>query len=213
MKLYSNDLSPFSARVRLMLYAKGLEVETVDPFTELEPEAFKAITPLGKVPTLEMDDGFVLPESETICEYLEQLYPEPSLLPDDPKLRAQVRLLGRIGDLYMLAPLTVLFGNIDPSVRNHDKVVEAFTELKTALGWLDHYLDGSGHAVGSKLSLADCALVPILFFVRRIPGFFGKSGCLLDPHPKATAYWQGIFDEPAVNKVFEEMDNALKGMR
>ena len=113
----------------------------------------------------------------------------------------------------MLAPLTVLFGNIDPSVRDHDKVVAAFTDLKTALGWLDHYLDGSAHAVGGQMSLADCALVPILFFVRRIPQMFGKSICLLDAHEKTTEYWQGIFDEPAVNRVYEEMDLALKGMQ
>ncbi len=213
MKLYNNDLSPFSARCRLMFYAKGIDVEMVDPFSDLEPDAFKALTPLAKVPALQLDDGWVLPESETICEYIEQMYPEPSLLPSDPKERAKVRLIGRIGDLYMLAPLTVLFGNIDPSVRDHDKVVSAFTDLKTALGWLDHYLDGSGHAVGDRMSLADCALVPILFFVRRIPQMFGKSFCLLDEHEKTTKYWQGIFDEPAVNKVYEELDAALKGMR
>lgn len=213
MKLYNNNLSPFSARCRMMLYAKGIEMEMIDPFADLEPDVFKALTPLAKVPTLETDDGWILPESETICEYLEELHPEPSLLPTDPKERAMVRLLGRIGDLYMLAPLTTLFGNIDPSQRDHDKVVAAFTELKTSLGWLDHYLDGSGHAVGGKLTLADCALVPILFFVRKMPELFGKSVCLLDAHPDATSYWKGIFDEPVVNRIYEEMDNAMKGVR
>jgi glutathione S-transferase len=213
MKLYNNNLSPFSARCRLMLYYKGIEVEMVDPFTTLDPEGFLALTPLGKVPTLEMDDGWVLPESETICEYLEQMYPEPSLLPDDARERARVRLLGRIGDLYLLQPLTVLFGNIDPSVRDHDKVVAAFKDLKKALGWLNHYLDGTGYAVGGKMSLADCALVPILFFVRRIPELFGKSVCLLDDHPNATGYWRCIFEEPAVARIYEEMDAALKGTR
>ncbi len=213
MKLYNNDLSPFSARVRLMLYAKGIDMEMVDPFADLEPDVFKALTPLGKVPTLETDDGWVLPESETICEYLEEIYPEPSMLPADPRERAKVRLLGRLGDLYMLAPLTTLFGNIDPSQRDHDKVVAAFTDLKKSLGWLDHYLDGSGHAVGDSLTLADCALVPILFFVRKMPELFGKSVCLLDAHPNATGYWKGIFDEPVVNRVYEEMDSAMKGTR
>ncbi len=213
MKLYNSDLSPFSARCRLMLYAKGIEVELIDPFTQLDPDAFKALTPLAKVPTLELDDGWVLPESETICEYLEQVYPEPSLLPADPKERAMVRLLGRLGDLYLLAPLSVLFGNIDPGVRDAEKVDRAFEELETALGWVNHYLDGSAHAVGGRMSLADCALVPILFFVRRIPELFGRSGCLLDCQPNAMSYWRGIFAEAAVEKVYAEMDAALKGMR
>lgn len=213
MKLYNNNLSPFSARCRLMLYHKGIEVEMIDPFATLEPEAFLALTPLGKVPALETDDGWVLPESETICEYLEQLYPEPSLLPDDARERARVRLLGRIGDLYLLQPLTILFGNIDPSVRDHDKVVAAFKDLKKALAWLDYYLDGDAHAVGGRMSLADCALVPILFFVRKIPELFGKSVCLLDDHPSVTGYWRGIFEEPAVARIYEEMDAALKGTR
>jgi len=213
MKLYDTDLSPFSARCRLVIYTKGLDVELTDPFSEVEPDNLEALTPLAKVPALETEDGWLLPESQTICEYLDEKYPEPPLMPVDLKERALVRLLARIGDLYLLEPLTVLFGNIDPAIRQTDKVDVAFNELETALGWLNHYLDGSGHAVGTKLSLADCALMPILFFVRRIPDLFGRSGCLLDSQPNATGYWRGIFAEPVVERVYDEMDAALRAMR
>lgn len=213
MKLYNNNLSPFSARCRLLIYIKGLDIGFVDPFADMAPEAWKALTPLGKVPALALDDGTVLPESETICEYLNEVYPDPPLLPEDAADRAHVRLLSRIGDLYLLEPLGTLFGNIDPSTRDADDVKQGFDDLEKALGWLSHYLDGSPYAACGRLTLADCTLVPILFFVRRIPDFFGRRGCLLDNHPKAAAYWKGIFDEPVVGRVYEEMDAALKQMR
>ena len=213
MKLYNNDISPFSARCRMVIQLKGLEVELIDPFAGMPREEWLALTPLGKVPALVLDDGTVLPESETICEYLEEVYPEPALLPDNPRDRAHVRLLSRIGDLYLLEPLSTLFGNIDPATRNAEDVKQGFEELETALGWLSHYLDGSGHAAFGRLTLADCALVPILFFVRRIPEFFGRRNCLLDNHPKAIAYWRGVFDEPVVHRIHDEMDAALRQMR
>ena len=213
MKLYNTDLSPFSARCRMVSYAKGLDIEFIDPFAGMEAEQWLGLTPLGKVPALALDDGTVLPESEIISEYLNEVYPDPPLLPADPRARAHVRLLSRIGDLYLLEPLGTLFGNIDPSTRKADDVKQGFDGLEKALGWLSHYLGGSGHAFGDRLTLADCTLVPILFFVRRIPEFFGRRGCLLDNHPKATAYWKGAFDEPVVARIYEEMDTALKAMR
>lgn len=214
MKLYTTPLSPYAGRCRMQIYVKGLDVEMIDPFEALSPEAFKAKTPLAKVPALETDDGWVLPESETICEYLEDLYPDPPLLPSDPKGRAKSRVISRIADLYVLGPLAILFSQIDPKTRDVDLVRHNFMELKKGLGWLNTYLEGSsGYAVGDRLTLADCTLVPILYFVRRIPEMFGKTGCLLDDHPNVTAYWKGIFNEPVAGRVHEELVEALKRMR
>lgn len=112
MKLYSLPLSPFASRVRLALYRKGLhEVEIVaPPDGGTKGDAFLAINPMGQVPTLEFDDGFALPESATILEYLEDAFPEPSLRPADKRDLARARLFLRLPDLYFQGAPRVILG-------------------------------------------------------------------------------------------------------
>src|SRR5262249_11459680 len=75
MKLYQTCPSPFPTRVRLCLYAKGLSPEIIEPpgfhATRESKGDYFAVNPLGRVPALITDDGHALPESEVICEYLE----------------------------------------------------------------------------------------------------------------------------------------------
>ena len=74
MKFYNAMLSPFAARCRMLIYAKGLEVEFSEAWGDFSKEQLSLINPMGKVPVLE-DGDLVLPESETICEYLEDRFP------------------------------------------------------------------------------------------------------------------------------------------
>src|SRR5271168_580854 len=106
MKLYQFFASPFPTRVRLILYAKGIPFEIVEPpgfgNSKLPKGEYLKLNPLGRVPTLVLDDGRALPESEVICEYLEEAYPEPSLRPADSWGRARARLLARLCDFYLV---------------------------------------------------------------------------------------------------------------
>jgi glutathione S-transferase len=77
--------------VRIALAEKGLEAETVEIDLSNRPAWLYELNPVGRVPVF--DDGFILPESEVIMAYLEDRYPEPALLPPDPKGRARARLL------------------------------------------------------------------------------------------------------------------------
>jgi glutathione S-transferase len=104
VKLVDAPRCPYCARVRIALAEKGLEVETVEVDLADRPQWLLQLNPPhGRVPVL--DDGFVLPESEVIMEYLEERRPSPPLLPDDPAERARARLLvhrfgERLGDDY-----------------------------------------------------------------------------------------------------------------
>lgn len=92
MKLVDAARCPYCARVRIVLAEKGLEPETVVVDLGDRPQwLFDLNPPGGRVPVL--DDGFVLPESGVIMEYLDERYPERPLLPADPAERAQARLL------------------------------------------------------------------------------------------------------------------------
>ena len=78
--LYDADRCPFCARVRIVLAEKGLAYETVVIDLDNRPDWLYEKNPVGKVPVLE-EDGFVLPESAVIMEYLDDRYPEQPLLP------------------------------------------------------------------------------------------------------------------------------------
>ena len=90
MKLYDAPRCPYCARVRIALAEKGIEYETVEIDLRDRPEWLYGLNASGKVPVL--DDGFVLPESVVILEYLEDRYPKHRLLPADLAECAQVRL-------------------------------------------------------------------------------------------------------------------------
>ena len=90
LTLYDAGLCPYCARVRIVLAEKDVPHETVAIDLERRPPWLHEKNPLGKVPVLE-EDGWALPESLVIAEYLEERYPEPALLPADPAERAAVR--------------------------------------------------------------------------------------------------------------------------
>ncbi|MBC7104001.1 MAG: glutathione S-transferase domain-containing protein [Parvibaculum sp.] len=123
----------------------------------------------------------------------------------------RLRLFGRIGDLYVMEPMGELFEQINPAGRDPKLVARELGELQKAMGWLEAYLTGDDHAVGSSLTLADCELVPVLFFFHQMGPMFGSVNPL-QQFPKADAYYKGIAKEPAAEKVLAELDIALRRM-
>jgi glutathione S-transferase len=97
MKLYTADLSAYSARVRMQIYAKGITGITFELPEDWGMPKFRERFPIGRVPVLDID-GDLMPESEVIAEYLEEIYPEPSLLGTTPRETAHIRTLARIAD-------------------------------------------------------------------------------------------------------------------
>lgn len=99
MKLYNFFRSGTSHRLRIALELKGLKPEYVAvnlAQAEHLQDAFKAVNPQGLVPALVLDDERVLIQSPAIIEWLEERYPEPPLLPQNPEDRAHVRALAAI---------------------------------------------------------------------------------------------------------------------
>ena len=97
--LYDADRCPYCARVRIALAEKGVEYETVVIDLDDRPAWIYEKNSTGRVPVLE-EDAFLLPESAVIDEYLNERYPDPPLLPDDPGERALARtLVFRFDDL------------------------------------------------------------------------------------------------------------------
>lgn len=208
MKLYNANLSPYASRIRMQLYIKGLKAELLSPpGGGIHTPEYAKINPLERIPAID-DGGFILPESSAIGEYIEDIHPAPSLRPADPKDRARMRVLFNIADDYILSALTKLFAQANPQTRDAKVVDAALTDLSKALKGLDHYLSGGKYALGSSPTLADCALVPALFFVNALGPFFGQ-GDLMAPTPKVKAYFASVQADPNAAKILQEQGVAL----
>ena len=217
MKLYQTYTSPFPTRVRLVLYAKGLDVEIIEPagfHTSAESKGdYFDINPIGRVPALVLDDGRALPESEVICEYLEDAYPDPPLRPADPWARAQVRLISRLCDIYLVMAMVPLFNAAGRSRRHWDadRIAAALAEVETALGYIEVYLGSDGYAVGDRLTTADGALLPqLLLAYEWAPRLFAAESPL-GKHPKLASYWQAIPADPIAARLLAETRDAIAG--
>ena len=110
LKLYHFENSVCAQKVRMTLFEKGVEWESheVNLFgnEQYDPEYLK-LNPKAYVPTL-IHDGYIIRESTLICEYLEEIYPEPSLSPGHPAERAQMRLWGKTVDEGLFEGVVVL---------------------------------------------------------------------------------------------------------
>ncbi len=211
MKLYTANLSVYCAKVRMQIYAKGI---TDIPF-EL-PEAFMrgefaTISPLGRVPVLDLG-GDVVPESEVIMEYLEEVYPEPSLLGSTPRARANVRLLARIADTYLANNLFMALPQARPETRNVAIRDMLMAQVVRGMGALEHHIGVGEFAAADKLTLADCALAPTLDFVERATTMLEVENPMT-ACPKVSAYFEKIKVEESASRVIKEMADAFSGAR
>lgn len=213
MKLYSAPPSPFAARVRMSIYRKGLDqIEILaPPDGGTKGEAFLAINPIGQVPTLVLDDGFAIPESATILEYLEDVFPEPSLRPVDKRDLARARLFLRLPDLYFQGAPRIIIGIRRSGIDDEAAFTKAVGHLRTGLAYIDHYIDAAEWAVGGKASLADCALIPVLNVVAAVERVSGLTD-LISSNAKIAHYWSAARLEPINAKVIGEQNVAFERM-
>lgn len=205
MKLYSYFRSSAAYRVRIALNLKGLPYETVsihlikDGGRQYTPE-FRAINPQARVPALELSNGEVLTQSLAIIEYLDDIYPEPPLLPADPLARAKSRALAQIiaCDIHPLnntSPLKYLRRQLnheqpDIDAWYHHWVIEGFTAL-------EELLTPGPYACGQQVTLADICLVPQVANAHRLK-------VPLDKFPKIVAVDAACLKLPAFDKARPE---------
>lgn len=172
-KLHSS-LGPNPRLVRMFLVEKGIEegphegqVERIhyDIITgeNRQDEAYMAKNPLGTIPTLELDDGTCLTESWPICEFLEEMHPDPNLFGETSVERAEVRKWARLFDQEVVVPMTMGFraGAGRPMFEPRMSVVspDAGAEL-TAISdekwrYFDSVLGDSNHFALGRFTFAD----------------------------------------------------------
>jgi len=218
MKIYGALASPFVARAVLFARLKGIDLEVVP--ARPGSEEYKAINPIGKIPALETDNGEWIAESEVICEYLEDLHPEPSGLPATPIARAQSRMISRVVDLY-LSPAAAKFARqVNPEKRDAAVVAKATAELEKSFAYLAHFMGDEPFAAGDKPTLGDCTLA---FYMRMVQILvFANFPEISDPtvsNPRLKIWWDAIQShevcKPLVDdyaEAFEQMMKYFQGM-
>ncbi|WP_019905489.1 maleylacetoacetate isomerase [Methylobacterium sp. 77] len=171
MKMYGNWRSAAAFRVRIALNLKGLACEEtfidLDAGDQHKPD-FLAINPQGAVPAFFDGDGPPLTQSLAILDYLEDIHPEPALLPSEPKARARARSLAQVvacdtHPLYVPRVRTYLMSAYDIPKDRMMGFVRHWFEM--GLGTLETRLanePGTGrYAQGDAISHADLCLVSL----------------------------------------------------
>jgi glutathione S-transferase len=218
MKLYSWDISPYAARVRMQIYAKGL----TDIATEQTPffltQKFYEDRPLSRIPSLEID-GDAIPESAVIAEYLEEAFPEPSLLGSTPRENAHIRTLARIGDVYLIGAVftlgsqTRILAAQTPVPNGVESIVALISgQLASSIRTLDRMIGRDGFACLGRLTLADCALVPALSYVQHALLNRGLPDPIA-PNANVAAYQAAIQRQEAAARVLAEFDRGREERR
>ncbi|MCK9502968.1 MAG: glutathione S-transferase family protein [Porticoccaceae bacterium] len=168
-KLYGAPLSNYYNIVKLAMLEKGLDFEEIYTMPS-QAEEFLAISPLGKIPVLEVREGFIS-ETQVIVEFLEDIYPEIPLFPKDPFKKAAVRRLCHISEKYIDGAarplLATVFGG---KVLEEHRKSRAVVELKKGVAALEKLAAVKPWLTGENFSAADIFAYYCLAFADFIAG-------------------------------------------
>src|SRR5471032_838343 len=210
LKLGGFALSNYYNKAKVALLEKGIPFEEAFCMTS-QDEAYLKRSPMGKVPYLEIDGQFLC-ESQVICEYLEDKYPEKPLYPKDALERARVRELITTMELHMELAARRLYaqaffgGTVSDEFKNLvekdlAKGVRAFKQLAKF----------SPFVAGTSLSYADCAAgvhLPLISLSTKI--IYGRD--VLDDYAPVKPYLKMLNERQAFRKMNDERNVATEAM-
>ncbi len=188
--LYNNPNCPYSHMVRVVLAEKGISYNSIEVSDDETPEDLKDLNPYNEVPTL-VDRDLVLYEHQIVMEYLDERFPHPPLMPVDPVLRSQNRLMRyRIfRDWYNLL---------------EENTVENQKAIRDSLTVVAPIFEQKAFFMNDEFTLVDCALLPLLW---RLPSL----GIILPAQAKAILdYSERMFERETFQTSLSEIERTLR---
>ncbi|MCP4003429.1 MAG: glutathione S-transferase family protein [bacterium] len=182
LTLYDNPFSPFARKVRMVLRFKGLEYRSIDALALSEHERLASINPRAEVPVL-VDGPVAVADSADIVAYLEDRFPEPTVLPITPELRAKARRCQRLADTVLDAIVHDISIWVWPTHHRSDPPPEGLLEegrreLREIINDLEGTIGESGFFC-DRLSIGDFSLFPHLSSLKPLGVHFDEIA-----HPK-----------------------------
>lgn len=209
MKLYTGDLSPYSAKVRMQIYAMGIEDDIkFDLPVQFMMGKMSEVSPIGRIPVLETEQGLI-PESEVIAEYLDELYPDKALLGATPKLRADARVISRIADTYLMNNIFLSLSQLNKETRVEAVLDLLLGQVQRGIGALEQHIGMGDFAVGQLLTRADCSLTPALWMCTSTIPRLGIDNPI-QPGSRVADYWQKIQKNKYAQRILGEMNRGLQ---
>ena len=200
LKLVSFDVCPYVERSRIVLLEKGVphDVEFIDLANK--PPWFLAISPMGRVPVLLVDDRPIF-ESMIINELLDDLYPTPTLLPAEPFARAEARAwIVFANDVLFPASLAAMIALAGGYAG--DALAKPLAAIRDALGKLEPQVarGGGPYFAGEAFGLVDAAYAPFFRRWRIAEGWGGPEAKILATFPATSAWAEQLLRRPSVAK-------------
>lgn len=180
--LYLTRPAPNPRKAILLLAAKGIDIDDIDDLNVVDidlskkehyTEEFNAINPMNTVPTMTLSDGTVLNDSQAICEYLDRVYGERSVMGNDVVQRAKVCAMRRIAEFEVLYNFMLAFQHSSPTKAERVDQAPEFAPKSIgraikALPYFESALEGHEYLVNDQLSFADIVLYIGLEFGQRL---------------------------------------------
>ncbi|WP_367103911.1 glutathione S-transferase family protein [uncultured Psychrobacter sp.] len=171
-KLYVTRTAPNPRKALILMASKGIDVDDIDDLEVVDidfatkeqfSESFTKINPMQTVPVLTLGDGTVLNDSQAVCEYLDRVYGERSVMGNDVVQRAQVCSMRRIAEFEVLYNLMLAFQHSHPSKAERVSQVPEFVDQSIAraikaLPYFETALEGREYLVTDHLTFADIVL-------------------------------------------------------
>jgi glutathione S-transferase len=190
LKLYCVPISLYCAKLRFVLRHKQLEWQEVPPPGGYGSAEYKRLVPAGNLPALE-HNGLLLADSEAIAEYLNEVFPEPDMLPGTAADRAKIRQLSRFHDTRLEPQLRALFPAIAAEQRDGIQIQLQWSALRERFEQVERLVADAG----DRLTLADCGMAITVTWIDCLAPHFDCDPIL---YPSVERYIQRLCQHAAV---------------